>query len=171
MNQCMFRGRLTAKPELKTTTSGKMVTSFSLAVKRDIPNADGSTITDFIDFVAWNKTAETITKWSDKGDELLITDSSCRPSEYTDQNGNKRRKVEFWVNRFEFGAKAGEGSKKGDVPNNTRDYVQPQVQAQSNSAILPGPNARPQKQEQQPATYIMPPSDLVEIGDDEELPF
>ena len=52
MNQCMFRGRLTAKPELKTTQSGKSVTSFSLAVKRDIPNADGTTTTDFMDFVA-----------------------------------------------------------------------------------------------------------------------
>ena len=170
MNQCIFRGRLTAKPELKTTTSGKSVTNFSLAVKRDIPNQDGTTTADFMDFVAWGKQAETITRYLDKGDEIYITDSSCRPSEYTDNNGNKRRKIEFWVNRFEFGAKAADNVKHGDVPDNTQDYVKPQEQPQSAPAIIPGLNARPQTQvqpQQQTVQY-----NSVELEDfDGELPF
>lgn len=166
MNQCMFRGRLTAKPELKTTQNGKSVTSFSLAVKRDGPYPDGAPTADFVDFVAWNKQAETITRYVDKGDELFILDSSCRPSEFTDKDGNKRRKVEFWVNRFEFGAKAGDGSKRGDVPNNNADYVQPQAPAQSAPGIIPGMNARPPKQEQPTVTYTM-----EELQPEDELPF
>ena len=170
MNQCIFRGRLTAKPELRTTQNGKSVTSFSLAVRRDMPYADGAPTADFVDFVAWNKQAETITQYVDKGDELFITDSSCRPSEFTDKDGNKRRKVEFWVNRFEFGAKAGDGAKRGDVPTNSADYVQPKSQPkeqeQSAPAIIPGLNARPEKQAAPTTTYT-----LEELNDDSELPF
>lgn len=42
MNNCTFIGRLTADPEVKTTSSGKALINFSLAVDRDYKNADGA---------------------------------------------------------------------------------------------------------------------------------
>lgn len=111
MNNVSLIGRLTAKPELKTTTSGKTVTNFTLAVGRGDQ-------TDFIDIVAWNKTAELIVQYMDKGRELGLTGRiSVRP--YDDKEGNKRKAFEVVANDVTFIG-------KGDSQSN-----QPMTQAQA----------------------------------------
>mgnify|MGYP002512076415 CR=1 FL=1 len=60
-NIVILTGRLTADPELKTTTSGIPVTSFSIAVSRRYRSGEEQQ-TDFIRVVAWRQTAEFVSK-------------------------------------------------------------------------------------------------------------
>lgn len=66
MNSVNLLGRIGQKPELKTLESGNSVTSFNLAVK----NRDK---TNWIRITAWNKTAEVLTKYTNKGDMIGVT--------------------------------------------------------------------------------------------------
>ena len=68
MNKVILKGRLTATPELKTTTTDIYVTDFSVAVNRRFNKEQ----TDFINCQAWRQTAEFITKYFTKGQEILI---------------------------------------------------------------------------------------------------
>lgn len=72
MNLCIEIGRLTNKPELRYTTSNIATTKFTLAVKRNMPNKEGNYDSDFVSCVAYNKTAELISKYLDKGSQIAI---------------------------------------------------------------------------------------------------
>ena len=74
MNVCTFIGRLGKDPDMRYTTSGKAVVSFSLAVNRDGKRDE----TDWIDFVAWEKAAELISQYCHKGDLIGVTGSLYR---------------------------------------------------------------------------------------------
>ena len=71
MNNISLIGRLTKEPELKSTTNGNKVISFCLAVDRRTKDK----ATDWIDCVAWNKTAEIIAQYCHKGKMLSVTGS------------------------------------------------------------------------------------------------
>ena len=59
LNKIFLQGRLVADPELRHTSTGTAVASFSLAVERDFRDkASGQKTTDFIDVVAWRQTGE-----------------------------------------------------------------------------------------------------------------
>ena len=66
LNIVALQGRLAADPEQRTTQNGTPVTSFSLAVQRNIKSGDEYP-TDWIDCVAWKGTAEFICKYFQKG--------------------------------------------------------------------------------------------------------
>ena len=74
INKWIGMGRMAATPELRTTQSGKSVTSFTVAVDRgkDQP-------VDWIDCVAWEKTAEMICKWFGKGKMIAIVGHLQQP--------------------------------------------------------------------------------------------
>lgn len=88
LNVTALSGRLTKDPELKTTQSGKQVTSFTLAV-----NAYKEEDTSFIDVVAWNKTAEIVANYTHKGD-LLTVSGRLQQRKYEDKSGNSRSVIE-----------------------------------------------------------------------------
>ena len=58
MNKVLLIGRLTKDPELRYTQSGTAVASFTLAVNRRFSNQSGEREADFINCVAWQKSAE-----------------------------------------------------------------------------------------------------------------
>ena len=97
-------GRLVKDPELRKTASDITVCNFSIAVDRPGTNKDNR-ITDFFDCVAWRQTAESICKFFHQGDPIGIH-YSLQTDSYTDNNGNKRKKVEICVDSFEFMPKA-----------------------------------------------------------------
>lgn len=99
-NKVILGGRLTADPELKQTTSGISVCSFSLAVNRKV-GKDQPQKTDFIDCQAWRQTAEFISRYFKKGSSLCVV-GQLQKSEWTDQNGQKRYKVEVVVDEAMF---------------------------------------------------------------------
>lgn len=101
LNKVILTGRLTAKPELKTTTGGISVTTFSIAVQRQYKSADGSYPTDFINIVAWRSTAEFITRFFDKG-QLIAIVGSIQTRNYEDKTGAKRTAVEVVADEAQF---------------------------------------------------------------------
>lgn len=109
LNHISVMGRLTAEPELRRTQSGAPVTSFCLAVDRDFKNSNGDRGVDFIDVVAWNGTAEFVSKYFHKG-QMAVADGRLQIRAYTDKNGNKRRAAEIVAANVYFG-----GDKKADA--------------------------------------------------------
>jgi single-strand DNA-binding protein len=93
LNKVILAGRLTRDPELKQTTSGVAVTSFSIAVNRRY-KAGEQQEADYLDIVAWRQTAEFITRFFRKGSPICIT-GSAQVRKWTDKDGGKRSTVEF----------------------------------------------------------------------------
>jgi single-strand DNA-binding protein len=100
LNNVILMGRMTADAELKSTQSGKYVTSFSIAVERDY-SQNGERQTDFINLVAWGKTAEFITNYFGKGDMIAVR-GSIQTRNYEDKDGNKRTATEVLVDKASF---------------------------------------------------------------------
>ncbi len=100
-NKAILVGRLTADPELKQTTSGISVCSFSIACDRPFSSKSGEKQTDFINIVAWRQNAEFISKYFSKGRAIGI-DGSIQTRNYEDKNGNRRTAVEVVVDRAFF---------------------------------------------------------------------
>jgi single-strand DNA-binding protein len=101
INNVTLLGRLTAAPELKTTTSGTSVTSFCLAIDRRFQPKDGEKQTDFVNCVAWRSTAEFITKYFNKGDLIAVT-GAIQTRKFTDKDGNNRNAVEVVADQASF---------------------------------------------------------------------
>ena len=99
-NLVVLTGRLTADPELKTTPNGITVTTFSIAVSRNYGSGEDRQ-TDFINIVAWRKTAEFITKYFKKGSMIGI-EGSIQTRRYQDKNGNNRTIFEVVANNVQF---------------------------------------------------------------------
>ncbi len=103
LNHIVLMGRLTRDPELRRTTSGIAVASFSLAVDRDYSNREtGEKETDFIDIVAWRNTAEFVSKYFSKG-RMAVVSGRLQIRSWTDKDGNKRRTAEVVADNVYFG--------------------------------------------------------------------
>ena len=89
MNSVSLIGRLTAAPELKYTQSNTAYTRFSVAVDRSYAKQGEERQADFINIVAWGKTAEFVCKYFMKGQRIGIT-GEIRTGSYTAQDGTKR---------------------------------------------------------------------------------
>lgn len=100
LNKAILMGRLTADPELRRTQSGTSVTSFTLAVGRSFAKP-GEQQTDFIDIVAWSKTAEFVAKWFTKG-QLVAVAGRIQVRNWEDKNGQKRRSFEIIAEEAHF---------------------------------------------------------------------
>ena len=100
LNEIILQGRVTDAPELKTTNNGKYVTSFSLAVERDFSTGEEKE-TDFINIVAWNKTAEFVSKFFTKGKQMLVK-GSLQVRKYQTQNGENRYATEVIADNVYF---------------------------------------------------------------------
>lgn len=97
MNNCCFTGRLVKDPEAKSFDSGNRCATFTLAVNRRYQKGK----TDFINFVAWEKTCDRVTKYFKKGMLVGITGELNQRS-YDDTQGNKRYVYEVNVNDISF---------------------------------------------------------------------
>ena len=88
-NSVILVGRMAADPELKQTTSGVSVTSFTVACDRRRNHQE----CDFIHVVAWRNQAEFVCKYFAKGSPIGV-DGSIQTRSYTDRDGNKRTAFE-----------------------------------------------------------------------------
>ncbi|WP_282920470.1 single-stranded DNA-binding protein [Ignavigranum ruoffiae] len=73
MNQVVFVGRLVRQPELKELAENLCVVNNCIAVHRPLRNQHGEEVTDFIPFVVWNRLAEILVKYCDKGDQIALS--------------------------------------------------------------------------------------------------
>lgn len=100
LNNVTLMGRLVADPEIRTTSSGKSVANFRIAVDRAY-SKDGNRQADFITIVAWEKTAEFIGKHFSKGSMIAIQ-GKIQTRSYEDSNGNKRTAFEVKADEVSF---------------------------------------------------------------------
>lgn len=101
LNHITVMGRLTRDPELRQVGEAPAC-NFSIACDRDYKNANGEKETDFIDVVAWRKTAETAGKYFTKG-RMAVVEGRLQIRDWTDKEGGKRRSAEIVADRVYFG--------------------------------------------------------------------
>lgn len=94
MNRVIVIGRLTRDPELRTTTAGKSVCDFSIAVDKRIKPTDGSPNADFFRVVAWGNTADFVSNYLAKG-RLVAVEGRLQSRKYTATDGQQREIVEI----------------------------------------------------------------------------
>ena len=113
MNYIAVKGRLTADPTIRRTTTGKAVCSFSVACDRDKEH------TDFFECVAWEQVAENIAKFFAKGRAIIIQ-GKLTTRDWTDKEGRKRKATEILVREFDFA-----DSKPKDDPKPAESFDEP----------------------------------------------
>ena len=88
MNKVILMGRLTRDPEVRYTQGNNTaVCSFSLAVNRRFKQ-EGQPDADFINIVAWAKTAEFVSKYFAKGQQVAVS-GHLQTRNYDDKEGKK----------------------------------------------------------------------------------
>lgn len=102
LNHITLAGRLVRNPELRRTQNGTAVASFTLACERDFKNESGDREVDFIDCVAWRKTAELVSGYFTKG-RMAIVSGRMQIRVWTDKDGNRRKSAEILVDNIYFG--------------------------------------------------------------------
>jgi len=92
-------GRLTKDIEIRKAGDNP-VCDFTIAINRFVKDKDHP-MSDFIDCVAWNKTAENIEKFFHKGDRIAVS-GRVQVDNYEDKDGVKRKSWKVQVADFDF---------------------------------------------------------------------
>ena len=122
INRVVLIGRLTRDPELRTTSTGKNVVEFSIAVNKRIKPQEGADA-DFFRIKAWGQTADYVSNYISKG-RLVGVDGRLETRKWTDQNGANRETIEIVADnvnaldrpREEGGAPAASGGGRAAAP-------------------------------------------------------
>lgn len=130
MNNVSLIGRLTGTPELKRTQNGMAYTRFSIAVDRTFVKQGEERQADFINIVAWGKTAEFVCKYFEKGRRMALT-GRIQTGSYTDNNGGKRYTTDVVAENVEF------CDSKGNTDSNAPQQQTQQTQAVDNTSGSP----------------------------------
>lgn len=97
LNRAILMGRLTADPELRYTQNNTPVTSFTLAVNRTLDRQQA----DFIEVVAWQKTAQFVCQYFQKGQPMIV-EGRIQTRTWEDKQGGKRKAVEVVAEQVHF---------------------------------------------------------------------
>lgn len=98
INQVILMGRLTRDPEMRTTTTGKSIASFSLAVDRQGQDDQA----DFFDITAWEKLGELANQYLSKGRRCLVQGRLRQDSWDDKETGKKRSRIEVVATDITF---------------------------------------------------------------------
>ena len=102
MNKVCLIGRLTKDPEQKyTQTTNTLVVTFTLAVNRRFTKEGEERQADFINIIAWSKTAEFCSKYFQKGQQVGIV-GRIQTRNWDDDNGNKHYATEIIAEEVYF---------------------------------------------------------------------
>lgn len=102
MNKVILIGRLTKGPETKyTQTTNIQVTSFCLAVNRRFVKEGQEREVDFINIIAWNKTAEFVSKYFGKSQQVAVV-GRLQTRNYEDNEGKKHYVTEVIAEEVYF---------------------------------------------------------------------
>jgi single-strand DNA-binding protein len=99
INRVVLVGRLTKDADLKYTSSGTAVASFTLAVNRQFTNQSGEREADFINCVVWRKQAESLANFTRKG-SLIGLEGRLQTRSYDNQQGQRVYVTEVVVDSF-----------------------------------------------------------------------
>lgn len=117
MNRVELVGRLTAKPELRYTSSNLPYARFSVAINRTFNNAQGERETDFINIITWRKQAENVCNFLDKG-SLVSIEGRIQTGSYTDKDGNKRNSFDVVADSVQFLESKSQSQSRGQASSN-----------------------------------------------------
>jgi len=101
INNVVLVGRLTKDPDLRYTSSGSAVATFTLAVNRNFTNQNGNREADFINCVIWRKPAETMANYARKG-TLLGVVGRIQTRSYENQQGQRVYVTEVVCDNFQL---------------------------------------------------------------------
>ena len=115
-NKVILIGNMTADPELKQTTAGISVCSFSIAVNRRFARAEqGQQNVDFINIVTWRQSAEFVSRYFKKGNPILVC-GQLQTRTWTDNQGQKRYATEVVADEVSFVASANQNGAQPTAP-------------------------------------------------------
>lgn len=117
INQVILMGRLTRDPEMRTTTTGKSIASFSLAVDRQTQDDQA----DFFDITAWEKLGELANQYLSKGRRCLVQGRLRQDSWDDKETGKKRSKIEVVATDITFLDGPNAGSEGGSSAPRSAD--------------------------------------------------
>lgn len=116
INKVILGGRLTSDPELKQSTNGLSVCSFSIAVDRKFSRGEEKGC-DFINITAWRQTAEFVSKYFKKGNPIIVV-GELQTRSYEDKQKNKRTVTEVVADEVSFA-----GNKENPTEAKNEAYV------------------------------------------------
>lgn len=121
-NKVILIGNMCSDPELKQSTSGVSVCSFSIAVNRKMAK-NGEV--DFINIQTWRQTAEFVAKYFTKGKPILVC-GQLQTRTWTDSSGQKRYATEVVADEVSF---VGANNTEQDKPQGNVPYVPSEYQS------------------------------------------
>lgn len=107
LNRIVVIGRLTRDPEIRTTSNGTPVATFTVAVGRSFSNNRGEKETDFIPVVVWRAQAENCGRYLSKG-KLVAVDGRLQIRTYEANDSSKRTVAEIVADNVRFLSSNGE---------------------------------------------------------------
>lgn len=117
MNKVFLIGRLTKDPEIRYTTNGTAVTSFTIAINRRVLNQQGEREADFIPIIVWSKAAENCHKYLAKGRQAAVA-GRIQTGSYDGKDGTKHYTTEVVAEEVQFLDRAPEGEGPKFSPSN-----------------------------------------------------
>lgn len=108
MNKIILIGNLTRDPEMRATSNGVTVCSFTIAVNRRFAQQGGERVTDFFRINAWRQMGESCGKYLAKGRKVAVT-GELQPRSYVDRNGETRFALDVNASEVEFLTPRGTG--------------------------------------------------------------
>jgi len=134
INQVILMGRLTRDPEVRTTSTGKTITSFSLAVDR----GGQEDAADFFDVTAWEKLGELVSQYLSKGRRCLVQGRLRQDSWDDKETGKKRSKVEVVATDVTFldGPNGGDAGTSGGSSYNNDAAASKGPSKKSNDVVI-----------------------------------
>ena len=133
LNKVYILGRVTQDPELKTIPNGSSVSSFGIATNRVWKDKEGNRqeATEFHNVVTFNRQAEILNQYAQKG-TLLLVEGRLQTRSWEGQDGQKRYKTEIVAEQFQLGPKS-QGQQKSDNQGSQQNTGGAQQQSGSNN--------------------------------------
>ena len=124
MNKVILSGRFTRDPEQRMMSNQTEFSRFSLACQSSFVNKNRERETEFINCIAFGKTAETINRYCRKG-AMIIAQGRIKNSSYDAQDGTKRYTTDVVIENFEFAGSAQNKNGQAQVQNTPVSQLEP----------------------------------------------
>lgn len=128
MNKVSLLGRLTKDPDLRYTSTGTAVATFTVAVTRSYKNQNNEYDSDFIRVKAWRKQAETVANFFSKGNRIIVH-GEIETGSYEGADGKRVFTTEVKMNEFEFVDSKKDQERQSDQSPQTENSQQQSYQA------------------------------------------
>ncbi len=117
LNKVFILGRLTADPQLRTTSGGTQIASFSVATNRMWTDKGGAkqTSVEYHNVILWGRQAEIAARFLTKGG-LVLVEGRLQTRSWEDKQGGKRKTTEIIGERIQLGPRPGGASREGAEP-------------------------------------------------------